>query len=252
LIFDIFSFILIGLVLMEDRVYPHMYRVEKEHWWFAARLGILLHFIDRRVHAVPGTRVLDVGCGTGAILEEFSRRYQAFGIDPSPQAIDFCRQRGLTNVWAGLLNDFPADKPYDLVTMFDVVEHVPDDLALLTEARRRLAPGGHLLIAVPAYRWLWSRHDVVLHHQRRYTRGTLAPVVTGAGFVIDHLTYFNTLLFPVAVGRRLMQQVTGGETMDDLEIPAPGTIFVMETPVVPSYSLPFGLSLLCLARNPGP
>jgi SAM-dependent methyltransferase len=243
---------------MEERAYPRMYRVEKEHWWFAARLGIFLHYLDRRVHATPQTRVLDVGCGTGAVLEEFSRRYQAFGIDPSEQAIEFCRQRGLTNVWAGLLNDFQHDKPYDLITMFDVVEHVPDDIGLLKEARRRLVPGGQLMIAVPAYMWLWSHHDVGLHHQRRYSRGTLAPVVTGAGFTIEHLTYFNTLLLPAAVGRRIVQQITGGETMDDLELPSPGvnkvlrTIFELETPVLPSYSLPFGLSLLCLARNPGP
>lgn len=241
---------------MEDRVYPQMYRVEKEHWWFAARNGILLHFLGTRLHAPPQTRVLDVGCGTGAILEEFSRRYRASGIDPSPQAVDFCRQRGLTDVRTGLLADLPPDPVYDLITMLDVVEHVEDDLGLLKEARRRLVPGGHLLIAVPAYRWLWSRHDVVLHHQRRYTRRTLAPVVTGAGFVIEHMTHFNTLLFPLAVGRRLVQKLTGGETMDDLEIPSPGvnrflrTIFEMEAPVLPSYALPFGLSLLCLARNP--
>lgn len=243
---------------MEDRLYPQMHRVEKEHWWFAAKRSIVLHLLTTRVHTSSRTRVLDVGCGTGAILEEFSRRYEAFGIDPSQQAVDFCRQRGLTNVWAGLLADFPPDKPYDLITMMDVVEHVEDDRGLLMEARRRLAPGGHLLITVPAFQWLWSHHDVALHHQRRYTRATLAPVVTGAGFTIEHLTYFNTLLFPLAVGRRFVQKLTGGETMDDLEIPSPGmnkllrTVFEMETPVLSSYSLPFGLSLLCLARNPGP
>jgi 2-polyprenyl-3-methyl-5-hydroxy-6-metoxy-1,4-benzoquinol methylase len=243
---------------MDDRVYPQMYRVEKEHWWFTARLGILLHFLHHRLQPSSKMRVLDVGCGTGAILEEFSRRFEAFGIDPSEQAIEFCRQRGLTNVWAGLLDDFPADRMFDLVTMFDVVEHVPDDVGLLKAARRHLVPGGHLLIAVPAFRWLWSRHDVTLHHQRRYTQSTLVPVVTAAGFAVEHVTYFNTLLFPLAVSRRFVQKLTGSETMDDLEIPAPAvnrlfrTIFEMETPVVPSYRIPFGLSLLCLARNPGP
>jgi len=243
---------------MEESVYPQMYRVEKEQWWFAARLTILLHFLATRVHASPQTRVLDVGCGTGAILEEFSRRYKAFGIDPSLQAVEFCRQRGLTNVWAGLLADYPQDKPFDLITMLDVVEHVEDDRGLLMEARRRLAPGGHLLIAVPAFQWLWSHHDVVLHHRRRYTRATLTPAVTGAGFVVEHMTYFNTLLFPIAVGRRFVQKLTGSETMDHLTIPPPAVnrvlqkLFAMETPLLPSYSLPFGLSLLCLARNPGP
>ena len=240
---------------MEEHVYPQMYRVEKEHWWFVSRNRILLNYIDRRLGLSRESKILDVGCGTGAMLEEFSRRYQAFGIDFSPQAIDFCRKRGLANVRVGSLDAFPRDERFDLITMFDVVEHVEDDRGLLSEAHGRLSPGGHLLVAVPAYRWLWSNHDVVLHHKRRYTRSTLALVVRQAGFRIEHLTHFNALLFPLALTRRVAGRLTGSNTADDLEVPSPavnsllGGIFRLETDWIPSMTLPFGLSLLCLAQK---
>ncbi len=243
---------------MEEHVYPHMYRVEKEHWWFVARLKILLRFLSVRLHASSQTRILDVGCGTGAILEEFSRRYEAFGIDSSPQAVEFCRRRGLSNVSTGLLADFPSDRRFDLITMLDVVEHVDDDTGLLREARRRLTAAGHILIAVPAFPWLWSRHDDVLQHKRRYTRTSLGRVVTAAGFTIERMTYFNTLLFPLAVFRRFMAKVFNLPEMGDLEIPSRFTnsvlrrVFELEAGMLPSVSFPFGLSVLCLARSTGP
>lgn len=240
---------------MEERVYHNMYRVEKEHWWFTARLAIILRFMSKRLGATTGTRVLDVGCGTGAILEEFSHRYDATGIDPSPQAIAFCQQRGLTNVRTGTLSGFSGESRFDVITMFDVLEHIENDRETLRESAHRLVPGGAVLITVPAYRWLWSQHDVVLHHKTRYTRRSLSTVVTDAGLDIEHITYFNTLLFPLAAIRRVIQKITGSQTMDDLEIPSPvvnsvlRSVFELETEMVSSSSLPFGLSLLCLARK---
>ncbi len=240
---------------MESHVYPQMYRVEKEHWWFVSRNAILLNFIAQRLALTPASRVLDVGCGTGAMLEQFSQRYHAFGLDFSQQAIDFCRQRGLTNLYVGSLDAFPANHTFDLITMFDVVEHVEDHEGLLKEAYQRLNRGGHILIAVPAYQWLWSKHDEVLHHKRRYTRSTLRDVVERAGFRVKRLTHFNTLLFPVAVMRRVIGRITGSNTADDLEVPSPavngilGGVFRLEKPLVSSVTLPFGLSLLCLAQK---
>jgi len=139
-----------------------------------------------------------------------------------------------------------------------VVEHVDDDVGLLREARRRLVPGGRVLIAVPAFPSLWSTHDEVLHHRRRYTRATLRRALQEAGFHIEHLTHFNMLLFPVAVLRRIAGTVTGAKPMNDLEIPAPllnralTRVFALEKPLLPKATLPFGLSLLCLARSENP
>ena len=240
---------------MEEQVYPHLYKIEKEHWWYAARLDILMHFLETRLDLTRPIRSLDVGCGTGAAMEMFSRRFQAFGLDPSPQAIAFCRQRGLSNLFLGELTGYPAGGHFDLITFLDVLEHVEDDRGTLVTARQLLDDRGRLLITVPAFPSLWSPLDVMLHHKRRYTPAMLRDVVRSAGFSILHLTYFNTLLFPVALVRRAASRVTHTETMGDLEIPGKvlnavlRNIFELEKPLLPKVSFPFGLSLLCWAEK---
>jgi SAM-dependent methyltransferase len=240
---------------MEEQVYPHLYKIEKEHWWYAARLDILMHFLETRLDLSQPVRSLDVGCGTGAAMEMFSRKFQAFGLDPSPQAIAFCRQRGLSNLFHGELAGYPPGEPFDLITFLDVLEHVEDDRGTLATAHRLLDGKGKLLITVPAFPSLWSPLDVMLHHKRRYTPTGLKETVQSAGFSILHLTYFNTLLFPVALARRVAAKVTHTETMGDLEIPGKALnavlkkIFELEKPLIPKVSFPFGLSLLCWAEK---
>ena len=240
---------------MEDHVYPQMYRVEKEHWWFVARREILARYLEARAPLPDGARILDVGCGTGAILEMFSARHDAWGLDTSPQAIAFCRERGLSKLRLGPLAEFAAPAPFDLITMLDVVEHAEDDLGLLRDALPLLGDRGRLLVTVPAFPSLWSAHDEMLHHKRRYTRDLLRRRITEAGFVIEHITFFNTFLFPVALARRTLGRLAGMEQTHDLDIPAPALnsllrrVFAAEGDVLRSGSLPFGLSLLCLASK---
>jgi SAM-dependent methyltransferase len=240
---------------MEEYLYPHFYEVEKSHWWFAARRAILLEYLERRAHLTKSSRILDVGCGTGAILEEFARRYTAFGLDFSPSAIDFCRKRGLPSLFAGTLSDYRVDVPFDVVTMLDVVEHVDDDLGLLRDGHRLLRGGGTILITVPAFPALWSGHDVELHHKRRYVKAQLKSLVEAAGFQIDHLSYFNCFLLPVAIGKRMLAKLLRTKEASDLEIPAAPVnavlrrVFEFERHILPSASLPFGLSLICLGRK---
>ena len=240
---------------MEAHVYPQMYRVEKEHWWFVARREILARYLDARAPLPDGARILDVGCGTGAILEMFSARHDAWGVDTSPQAIAFCRERGLSKLRLGPLAEFSAPAPFDLITMLDVVEHAEDDLGLLRDALPLLGDRGRLLVTVPAFPSLWSAHDEMLHHERRYTRDLLRRRIAEAGFVTEHITFFNTFLFPVALARRTLGRLAGMEQTHDLDIPAPALnallrrVFAAEGDVLRSGSLPFGLSLLCLASK---
>ena len=240
---------------MEDQVYRQLYEVENEHWWYAARKEILLRYLDVRLPLPPAARLLDVGCGTGAILESFSHRYEAFGTDTAPQAIAFCRERGLTRLYCGTLDSYPPSEPFDLITMLDMVEHVEDDEGLLRAGRRLLNEGGHVLIAVPAFPSLWSRLDEILHHKRRYTRGSLRRVVEHAGFTVEHLTFFNCFLFPLAWVKRVAARATGTGKAHDLDIPPRPLnatlreIFRVERRILTRSSLPIGLSLLCLARK---
>src|SRR5207244_1565920 len=114
--------------------------------------------------------VLDAGCGTGRNMLEFAGLGTVEGVDASPEAIEFCRRRGLDGVREGQIESLPyADGTVDLILATDVLEHLRDDYAALAELRRVAAPGGRLLATVPAYQWLWSQHDAAHHHFRRYT-----------------------------------------------------------------------------------
>ncbi len=240
---------------MEAGVYALQYRVEKEHWWFRARMMILLRFLARTIAKPPKVRILDVGCGTGAVLESLSVWYECTGIDPSEAAIEFCRRRGLNNLLCGDITSYSGEGGFDVVTFLDVLEHIEDDRGALARASALLAYDGCVLITVPAYQFLWGPQDELLHHKRRYTKRTLKAVVEEAGFSPVYLSYFNTVLFPVALIRRLTARVWPGNPLRDLEIPGEPVnrilkmIFSVERYVIPPWQIPFGLSLLCWARK---
>src|SRR5438034_3703599 len=167
---------------MDEGAYEQHYRQEDEHWWFRGRREVIWSLL-RRAGLPENPRLLDAGCGTGRNLVEFGRLGPARGIDTSRQAVDFCHRRGLDNVAEARIEELPfPDASFDLVLACDVVEHVPDDAAALTELRRVVAPGGRLLLTVPAYRWMWSPHDVYMHHYRRYTLRGLRDRVRAAGW----------------------------------------------------------------------
>ena len=151
-------------------------------------------------------RILDVGCGTGANLKTLSEFGDAEGVDVSPDAIEFCRERGLTNVKLGAAEELPYESgTFDLVTALDVVEHLDDDVGGLREMRRVLRPGGHALIFVPTFMWLWGVQDVVSNHRRRYRLPELRRALEEAGFEVERATYANiTFLPPVFLIRLLM------------------------------------------------
>ena len=204
---------------MEERLIAQMRQDEERHWWFTGRRQVLLGLVAAELS--PGARLLDVGCGTGYFLEAAADRYEVSGLDPSPQAVGFCRDRGLAGVREGgvdTLDGLAAE--YDAVTFFDVIEHLPDDIGALTLARKVLRPGGRVFVSVPAYRWLWSHHDEAHGHQRRYTRGLLRERLAAAGFGQTRTGYFNARLFPAAVLVRGLQRLTGRGLEADLQPPA--------------------------------
>jgi SAM-dependent methyltransferase len=242
---------------MDEAFYRTVYEIEKTHWWCVARQRIVEDVIDRWIGLRPGARVLDIGCGTGAVLEALSARFEAYGTDTSQLAIDLCRQRGLTNVFCCTLETFPrADLTFDLAVLLDVVEHIDDDLAILHQAQRRVKPGGWTLVTVPAYQFLWGPHDVVNHHRRRYTSAGLRRVLRAAGFELRLLSYFNTILFPAALVVWAGEKLVGVQADPRPRVPpAPvnallTTVFSMEKYLLRGVRLPYGLSLIALARRP--
>jgi len=243
---------------MDEQLYESFLRLERSHWWFVARQRILLDLTRRFVP--PGGRILDVGCGTGYYLEEARREFDAHGIDFSETAVRMCHDRGLTSVTTRTIEEIAERSPgsFDAVMFLDVVEHMDDDVGALKTARQLLAPGGIAMVTVPAYMFMWSPHDDANRHRRRYIAKQLTAVLREAGFRIELATYFNTLLFPLALARRMAQRIVRQDDYDELAMPAPTVnhwlrrVFELETSVVrragPRGLLPFGLSIAAVGR----
>lgn len=252
---------------MQQHTYAIMHRVEETHWWFAGRRRIIKSFLERLCREVSvessgnGRRyaplhILDVGCGTGANLEMLSEFGEAEGVDVSGEALSFCRERGLENVKEGAAEALPfKDSSFDLVTGLDVVEHLDDDLAGLKEMRRVLCPGGHALVFVPAFKFLWGVQDDISNHRRRYTLDGLQQLVTQAGFEVERATYVNISFFaPILLGRLLMR-ATGFRpaSENNLTIGALngllGRLLGAESSILRHVNFPFGVSAICVARR---
>lgn len=227
---------------------------DRRHWWFRGRLAVVLSVLRRTLESRPA-RLLDIGCGSGNVLEALAEFGEAVGMEQDPRLIAAARARGLDVRHGQLPGDLVVPEGWaDVVLFLDVLEHLEDDAAALTTARRALHPGGRVVVTVPAYAWLWSGHDVVLGHRRRYTARQLRRLVEDAGFHVERVTYFNTVLFPplalLRVGKRWW-----GRTGHDLErTPAPLNralewCFALERHVVPRVSLPFGSSVLLTGRR---
>jgi SAM-dependent methyltransferase len=242
---------------MMEHTYPILYEVEQSHWWHIGRRRIIAGFVEEICRQVTDRRprILDVGCGTGANLLMLSKYGEAEGVDISEDALAFCRTRGLDKVKLGAAEELPyADDTFDLVTALDVVEHMDDDLAGLTEMRRVLRPGGRVLLFVPTFMFLWGLQDEVSNHRRRYRMPELQRVLEQAGFDVERTTYANITFFaPILLIRKLMR-LTGikASTENNINVPALngvlGAILGAESTVLRYINLPFGVSGLCVAR----
>lgn len=243
---------------MMEHTYPILFRVEQSHWWHIGRRKILGEFVADICRRVTDRRprILDVGCGTGANLLLLSKYGDAEGVDVSEDALAFCRERGLDKVRLGAGEELPYDDDtFDLVTAFDVVEHMDDDLAGLKEMRRVLRPGGRALLFVPTFMFLWGLQDDVSNHRRRYRLPQLRRVLEQAGFEIERTTYANiTFFLPILVVRKLMQ-LTGIKTESENTINVSalngvlGRVLGAESWILRYMNLPFGVSGLCVAKK---
>ncbi|MDQ4086526.1 MAG: class I SAM-dependent methyltransferase [Pseudomonadota bacterium] len=238
---------------MERAVFDRMAEQDAVHWWYVARRHILHDLIAREVPLPDKARILEIGCGTGhnfEMLRSFGR-LDAIEVDGEARALA-SRRLGHAVASAPLpeLNGI-CDGAYHLIALLDVLEHVDEDEAALASIATKLAPGGRILVTVPAYPWMWSAHDVAHHHKRRYSKRALRQVVEAAGLQAERLGYFNSLLFPLAAAVRLAGKVTGKSDSDDKLPPAPlnalfRTIFGLERHLVGRVPLPAGVSLFAV------
>lgn len=244
---------------MKQATYEVEARVERHHWWFKGRRRILRTLLDRLQPALPpACRTLDVGCGTGAnapALRPYSR--WLVGLDAAAAPLSVGRNEHDLRLRGDAAALPCADQAFDLVVALDVLEHLDDDNAAACELWRVLRPGGVLLVFVPALKILWGLQDDVSLHRRRYTRSMLQQVITLAGFEIERLSYFNTLLFaPILAARLAMRLRPPAELQSENQIGGAVTnavlsaVFALEAPLLQRQNLPLGVSLACLARRP--
>jgi SAM-dependent methyltransferase len=233
------------------------HRVEDRHWWYRGRRRVLERTIARLQLPAPA-RVLDAGCGSGRNMVELARYGEVSGIELSDTSVAAARQRAVGKVVEGSVLEMPfEDDSFDLAVCLDVIEHLEDDRAALRELRRVLAPGGALLVTVPAYQWLWSGHDEINHHHRRYNRDTLLAAAGDAGWSCEFATHFNSLLLPVAIALRVLDRLhtKATESSLDLWVPPAPVNWLLQQPLNAEAAaigrgrpIPAGLSLLAVLR----
>ncbi|MDQ3639901.1 MAG: glycosyltransferase [Actinomycetota bacterium] len=237
-------------------------KVETHHWWFRAKRELLVQEL-RRVGAM-GSVAVDAGCGTGEVVRCLNQLpfEMVVGADLSLYALELARKEAalptpLLASEAGVLG-MRTGAAECLVTL-DVLEHLDDDVAALREFARVVKPGGTIAVAVPAYAWAWSDHDVVLGHRRRYTRRGLLEVAERAGLVVQRCTYYHSWLVPLAlaVRRTPLRRLLRGEAEEASYVnPRVNSLLsavaAVERVACRFFDVPFGLSLMLVTRSQGP
>ena len=239
---------------MDRIVYERMAAHDTTHWWYRARRDILADYLTRWADLPKDARILEIGCGTGHNLPMLAQFGEIDAIEIDEIARAKASERLGKPVGTSPLPELVGVEPgsYDLVAVLDVIEHVEDDVAALKAIATALKPGGRILITVPAHQWMWSAHDVVNHHKRRYSKAGFEALLEKSGLAGRKLGYFNSLLFPVAVAARFAGKLMGKDDSDDSPPPKPLNtlfegIFRLERHMVGRVPLPPGLSLITLA-----
>lgn len=242
---------------MERAVYDRMAELDQQHWWFTARRRILAEVIERIVKPPKDAEILEIGCGTGHNLEMLARFGRVEGSEYDDHAREIAAKRigrPITKVCLPDLDAY-AEGRFDLIALLDVLEHVDADKATLQSILPRLKPGGALLLTVPINPWMWSAHDVSHHHKRRYRKAEIRDLLSGAGFDVQLLSPFNTLLYPAVAAARIAGKALGRDKADD-EMPGKAVntvldrVFGLEAGLIGRVPMPVGVSLVAVARRP--
>jgi SAM-dependent methyltransferase len=239
---------------MERVVYQQMAELDQRHWWYRARREVIAALIARTAQPPANAAILEIGCGTGHNLAMLGRFGHVDALELDEEARSLAEKRLGRSVMQAPLPELAgvADREYDLIGAFDVIEHIDDDRAAVSSIAAKLKPTGKFVMTVPAHQWMWSAHDTVNHHKRRYSKRALKQLIESAPLRLERIGYFNSLLFPLALADRFASKVRGKDSADVTLPAAPlnaalERAFAAERHFVGRLPLPPGLSLFAVA-----
>jgi len=245
---------------MNSEIYRQMARIEDSHWWFTGRRYIVSKALERLVKLKSGASILDAGCGTGGNLKLLQRFGNVVGMEMNQDAALIAGEKVPVPVVQGKLpyqTPFP-EQCFNLIMLLDVLEHIEEDTEALKVLWRMLKPGGYILITVPAFSALWSKHDEIHHHQRRYSAAEVSRKMAESGFKPLYVSYYNFLLFHlIAPARILKTTFKPDKKYRDLNMPSYfinnmlKNIFSLEGSLIGRVIFPWGVSIIaCAYKKP--
>lgn len=235
---------------MECAEIEKMYDIEKNHWWFAGKRNLIVSEIGDKSRG----RLLDIGCGTGANLEQFAKHHRVIGCEVSKKAAELCRKRGDFDLVLCRAENLPFKKnTFDVVTALDVLEHIEDDESAMRNVKEIMKKGGSLVATVPAHMFMWSRHDVLLHHKRRYRYAELVKKLTRNGMKISKINYWCFFVFPGTLVYKKISGLIENKTNTDNTNRFVNSVLYrtlrIENKILKTVKLPFGVSIYFVAKN---
>lgn len=243
---------------MKKSEYARMAEYEQNYWWHLGRLEVIQTYVKRALKGKPKAAILNVGCGTGGTIDMLEKFGTVENVDISDDAIAFMNKMGYKGITKVDDIDLPyKDKTYDVVGAFDVLEHIDDQVGALKEWNRVIKDDGAIVITVPAYQWLWSEHDVSLHHQRRYTVSSLMKAADEAGLKPERKSYAIAFSLPLVVGFRLVNKALGRKADSETSyVSVPKSVnklftnfLKVEAKIHDKISLPAGTSVVTILRK---